>query len=166
MSALPMAKYGLESLYLFPYYQSREDYMKATGSEAPAFKPSRQPKYWQDPKAKDSTRRIVVYDQVLALAENGAPLVGSDGKPVLDILVLQKDEAATVNIPASAANVIGADAPAVPPPLRALESNEELAFGFGSTVYVHNTDFPFDLGGSFTASDRHLLSAIAKKLGV
>ena len=166
MPALPMAKYGLESLYLFPYYQSREDYLKATGNEAPVFNPNRQPKYWLDPKAKDSTKRNVVYNQVLAIAENGAPLVGVDGKPMLDILMLQKDEAATINIPVGAANVLGADVPAVPPPLRALESNEELGFGFGNTVYVHNTDYPFDDTGIFSASDRLLLKAIAKKLGV
>jgi hypothetical protein len=166
MPALPMAKYGLESLYLFPYYQSREDYQKATGADAPVFNPNRQPKYWQDPKAKDSLKRNVVYNQVLAIAENGAPLVGADGKPMLDLLLLQKDEAATVNIPVGAANVVGADVPAVPPPLRALESNEELDFGFGNTVYVHNTDYPFDDTGIFSAADRLLLKAIAKKLGV
>ena len=169
MPALPLAKYGLDSLYLFPYYQSQEDYAKATGSTAPAFNPNRQPKYWQDPKAKDSTKRTVVYNQALAVAENGVPLVGSDGKPMLDLLVLSRDEAATVNIPykgPGATNIPGAGAPEVQPPLRALESNEELGFGFGNTVYVHNTDYPFDNGGSFTAADRLLLKAIAMKLGV
>lgn len=169
MPALPTAKYGLDSLYLFPYYQSQEDYTKATGAAAPAFNANRQPKYWQDPKAKDSTRRLVVYDQTLAVALNGDPLVGPDGKPMLDLLVLQKDEAATVNIPPKGfgvANVPGAGVPEVQPPLRALESNEELGFGFGNTVYVHNIDYPFDGGGSFNADDRMLLKAIAKKLGV
>jgi len=164
-----MAKYGLNSLYLFPYYQSQEDYQKATGQTAPVFNPNRQPKYWQDPAALASIRRTVVYNQVLAVADNGAPLVGPDGKPMLDLLVLQKEEAATVNIPPKGpgvANVPGAGAPEVQPPLRALETNEELDFGFGSTVYVHNKDYPFDDSGSFTAADRLLLQSIAKKLGV
>ncbi len=169
MSALPMIKYGLDSLYLFPYYQSQEDYTKATGLAAPAFNPNRQPKYWFDPKAKESTKRTILYEQVLAVAENGDPLVGPDGKPMLDLLAVQKDEAATVNIPPKGpgvANIPGAGVPEVQPPLRALESNEELGFGFGNTVYVHNIDYPFDDGDSFTAADRLLLKAIAKKLGV
>ena len=169
MPALPMAKYGLESLYLFPYYQSQEDYQKDLGSAAPVWNPNRQPKYWQDPKALSALRNSVVYNQVLAVADNSIPLAGPDGKPMLDLLVLQKAEAATVNIPPKGpgvANVPGASAPEVQPPLRALESNEELAFGFGNTVYVHNKDYPFDDSGSFTASDRLLLKAIAKKLGL
>lgn len=169
MSALPLVKYGIDSLYVYPYYQSQEDYAKATGLAAPVFNPNRQPKYWHDPKARESTRRTIVYNQVLAVAENGAPLVGPDGKPMLDLLVLQKDEAATVNIPPKGpgvANVPGAGVPEVQPPLRPLESNEELGFGFGSTVFVHNKDFPFDEGGTFSSADRLLLQAIARKLGV
>ena len=169
MLALPMAKYGLDSLYLFPYYQSQEDFNKATGAVAPAWNPSRQPKYWQDPAALASTRRTVVYNQVLAVADNGAPLVGSDGKPMLDILALQKEEAASVNIPPKGPgiqNVPGAGEAEVQPPLRGLEKSEVLAFGFGNTVYVHNIDYPFDDTGSFRVEDRILLQAIAKKLGV
>ncbi len=169
MSALPMAKYGLDSLYLFPYYQSQDDYQKATGNAAPAFNPNRQPKYWFDPAAASSVKRTVVYNQTLSVADNGAPLVGTDGKPMLDLLALQKDEASTVNIPPKGpgvANVAGASAPEVQPPLRALEACEQLDFGFGNTVYVHNRNYPFDNTGVFTFDDRLLLQAIARKLGV
>lgn len=168
-NALPMQKYGLDSLYLFPYYQDSDTYTKATGLPAPAFNPNRQPKYWFDPAAAKSVKRTVVYTAALATADDGTPLVSATGKPVLDILALNKDEAATVNIPAKgpgATNQPGAGQPEIMPPLRALEPNEELAFGFGSTVYVHNTDFPFETAGDFGAPDRALLQAIAKKLGV
>ena len=47
MAALPLPKYGLDKLYLFPYYQSREQYRAATGEEPPAFDPTRPPQYWR-----------------------------------------------------------------------------------------------------------------------
>jgi hypothetical protein len=83
--ALPYPKYGLKSLYLFPYYQTREDYRQATGQEPPPWDPNRPPKYWRDASAGSSTRRNVVYDLVVATGPTGTPVAGPDGKPVLDI---------------------------------------------------------------------------------
>jgi len=165
--ALPYPKYSLDKLYLFPYYQTREDYRRAMGEEPPAWDPHRPPKYWFDPNARQSPRRNVVYDNVLATSDSGSPLVGPDGKPMLDVLVLSKEEAATVNIPPKdVTNVAGADRPEVPCPLRALESNEELFFDFGGVVAVKNRELYAQLEVGFTSEDRALLQAIAKKLGI
>lgn len=166
MPALPFPKYSLGNLYLFPYYPTREDYQRATGQEPPPWNPYRQPKYWFDPAAKDSKSRRVVYERVLA-----DPPAGPDGKPMLDVLVLDREEAATVNIPPKgpgATNVPGADAPEVPVPLRPLEPDEELAFDFGGIVVVRNKHLWAELErqSGFTAEDRRLLAAIARKLGI
>ena len=87
---------------------------------------------------------------------------------MLDVLVLTKEEAATVNIPPkgpTVANIAGAGVPEVPPPLRALEPSEELFMPFFGVVAVRNRDFmPMEPG--FNQNDRSLLRAIALKLGV
>ena len=168
MTEIQKSQYGLEDLYLFPYYQTREAFLKATGHEAPAWDPTRPPKAWEDPKASQTQRRNVVYDFVVAYAANGALLVGADYKPTLDLLVLPKDQAATVNIPPkgpNASNVPGAEVPEVAPPLRALEPNEELFMPFPGLVAVRNKDLqPLEYG--FNRNDRRLLEEIAAKLGV
>jgi hypothetical protein len=164
--ALPYPKYGIKSLYLFDYYQSREDYRQATGQEPPAWDPMRPPKYWLDPGAAASPRRTLVYDFVVATGPEGSPLAGPDGKPLLDILTLRKELAATVNIPPQATNVPGADVPEVPCPLRALEPDEELFFDFGGVVMVKNVTLYQALEVGFTARDRALLKGVARKLGL
>lgn len=167
MPALPYPKYSLDKLYVFPYYQTREDYRRAVGQEPPPWDPNRAPKYWFDPNARQSTRRNVVYDLVIATSETGSALVGPDGKPMLDLLVLGKEEAATVNIPPKdLTNVPGADRPEVPCPLRPLEPNEELFFDFGGAVAVKNRELWASVDVGFTLEDRALLRAIAKKLGL
>jgi hypothetical protein len=173
LAALPLAQYSLDRLYLFPYYQDRETYEKATGQPCPAWNPDRRPKRWLDPAAADSEEEFIVYERVLATdSKDGAkaPLAGPDGKPYFKALILLKDVAATVNIPPFIANVPGADQPPYQPPCRALEANEELFFhhlGMGQVVMVKNTDLYVDqTGSSFTAEDRALLRAIAAKLGV
>jgi hypothetical protein len=165
MARLPYPIYGLENLHLFRRYQTREDYQKATGAEPPPFDARRPPKYWLDPKAKDSLRRNVVYDFVIAMGPGSAAVPGPDGKPMLDVLLLSKDEAATVNIPPDATNVAGADVPEVPMPLRALEPGEELCFRFAGVVAVKNVELFDAVQEGFTAGDRALLQLIARKLG-
>ena len=167
MPALPRAQYGLEELHLFPYYQTREDYRAKTGHDAPPWNSSRPPKAWEDPKALESARRNVVYDLVVAYAKNGAPLVDANEKPMFDLLVLTKEEAAVVNIPPkgpTVANIFGADVPEIPPPLRPLEPSEELFMPFFGVVAVRNRDF-MPLEPVFNQNDRSLLKAIAQKLG-
>jgi hypothetical protein len=166
MSALNYPIYSITKLYKFPVYMTREEYQAATGQTPPEWNPDRAPKYWFDPAAKTSVKMSVVYDCVIATAANGAPLVGEDGKPLTDLLVLSRNEASTVNIPPSAANVPGADVPAVPVPLRALEPGEELFFSLGGVVSVKNTTLYSQLDNGFTVKDREILMAIAAKLGL
>ena len=111
-----------------------------------------------------------MYAQALVTdPDTGTVLAGSDGNPALDALVLDRDEAANVNIPPSgtgATNIPGADRPEIPVPLRPLEPNEELFFDFGRVVAVKNTELFAQLETGFTQQDRSLLQAIARKLGV
>lgn len=168
MSATGEVRYGIERLYLFPYYQTREEYKKATGLEPPPFTATKPPKYWFDPAAKDSTRRNVSYDNVIAYAANGSPLLGADGKPMMDILVISKDEAASVNIPPKGlgvANVPGSDVPEVPPPMRALNPDEELFVPFPGLVGIRIKG-TLEPDRGFTEEDRAILLAIASKLGI
>jgi hypothetical protein len=168
MSANAEIRFGLERLHLFPYYQTREEFKKATGIDPAPFSANRPPKYWFDPSAKEAPRRTVVYENVIAYASNGSPLLGADGKPVLDVLVVSKDEAASVNIPPKGigvANVPGSDVPEVPPPLRGLKEDEELFVPFPGIVAVRIKG-TLEADRGFTEEDRSILEAIARKLGV
>ncbi len=168
MSVQGEVRYGIERLYVFPYYQTREEYQKATGVEPPKFDGTKAPKYWFDPAAKGSTRRNMAYDYVLSYAVNGSPLFDENGKPMLEMLMLNKDDAATVNIPPKGlgmANIPGADKPEIPPPLRALNADEEFFVPFPGIIGVRiKGSLEPDRG--FTEEDRSVLLAIAKKLGV
>ena len=158
---------GIQDAALFQVYQTRKEYQAAVGQEAPPYNPNRAPKNWFDPAAAASPRRNVLYDTVLALSDQGQPLRGPDGKPQLEILVLRKEEAATVNIFEQG---LGEPAPTlvpVPVPLRVLKDYEQLEFGFGGNVVLRNKNIPLpseQLG--FTAADRALLQQIASKLGL
>lgn len=160
---------GLETLFLYPYYPTREAYEKATGQPCPAWNPNLPPKYWFDPKAPEATRRNVAYDNTLVYSLDGTILADAAGKPMLDILVLPKEQAAAVNIPdksRGAANIPGADRPEVPVPLRLPARDEELFFIFGQTVAVRHKAAWANTQNTFTAQDRVLLQAIAQKLGI
>jgi hypothetical protein len=160
---------GLDSLYIYPYYPTREAFEAATGKPCPPWNPNLPPKYWFDPKAAESTRRNVVYDNTLVYSLDGTILQDAAGKPMLDVLVLTKEQAALVNIPdkrTGAANIPGADRPEVPVPLRLPAEGEEIFFIFGQTVAVRNKVAWEETQNTFTAKDRRLLKAIADKLGV
>lgn len=161
-------RYGLEKLHLFPYYQTREQYEAATGVVPPKFDGNRPPKYWFDPTAKDSNRRNTTYDQIIAYAANGSPLVSEDGTPMLEFLMLYKEDAMAVNIPPKGdgvANIFGSNKPEVPPPLRALRPDEELFFPFPGIVAVRIKG-TLEPDRGFTEEDRDILMAVARKLGV
>lgn len=167
MSALPFPTYGLHHLYRFPVFQTREAYRQATGREAPPYDPAKPPKSWFDPDAAANPRRRLVYETVVAYAENGFPLVDAEGKPVLEPLVIDRDFAAVVNIP----NKLGSpdqtvSGPEIPVPLRPLESGEEMYLQFGGSVAVKNKALFDAVATTYGAEDRALLRAIAEKLGV
>lgn len=159
----------LSSLYLFPVYQTREEFEAKTGAKAPPFNPAWPVKSWADPAAAASSKRSIVYENVLALADSGRPLVDGDGRPMLEPLILPREQAATINIPVKdftgqipETATIGFE---IPVPCRALVEGERLLIGFGGLVYVEQKSeetTPI----SFSLEDRKLLHAIAKKLGV
>ena len=160
--------YGLQILYLFPVFQTREEFRAVTGYEAPPFNPAKPLKSWFDPKALENPRRKIVYENVLALADNGAPLVDSNGQPYMEPLLIDREDAAVVNIPVKdfsgriqEQHPIGQE---VPIPLRALTEHEELVIGLMGLVQVRNKAIDESVG--FTPRDRALLSAIAAKLGL
>ncbi len=162
--------YPFDTLFLFPYYSTREEYEKATGRPAPPWNETKPPKYWFDPKAPDAPRKLVVYDTVLAISENGTILRDEKtNAPQLDMLVLTKEDAAAVNIPpkgALAGNIPNADKPEVPMPLRELLDYEELYFRFGGTIVVRDKQYYETTQTGFTSEDRSLLRSIAAKLGL
>jgi hypothetical protein len=166
MPALPFPKYGIRELYLFPYYDTRERFLAETGVEPPPFNPDKPPKYWFDPEAAHSQKRSILYESVLALNERGLVLKGEDGRPMLEPLLLKKEEAASVNIPLKeVANEPGSFEPAVPVPLRALHGDEELAFDpFAGVVVINRKLMPEPV--EFSKFDRDLLIAIGRKLNV
>lgn len=162
--------YSIQTLYLFPVFQTREEYKAKVGNEPPPFDPSKPVKCWLDPQAHANPRRKIVYDNVLAIADNGAPLVDADGKPFFEPLLIDREDAGTVNIPIKdfTGNIPEQQATGteVPVPLRALMPNEELVMGgFGNLVTVRNKTFLIETA-HFTVDDRKVLHAIAVKLGV
>ena len=167
MAALPIPRYGLDKLYLFPYYQTRDQYKQATGEAPPAFDITRPPKYWEDPSAAKSTKRTLIYENVLACGESGMPLKDDAGNPYLEGLLILRTEAATVNIPPKmGANEPGTDLPEAPPPVRPLDPDEELFFDEMGIAKVRNKLLDTAKPVAFDASDRALIRAIAQKLGV
>ena len=165
MSLLQPTRWGIAKLYRFPYFQTREAFLEANGYEAPPFTTSRPPKYWIDEEARSSPRRVVVYENAIAYAANGSPLVGPDGQPVVESLSMFREDAFTVNIPPVGANVAGANQPDVPVPLRALTDEEELFFAMPGVVAVRLKSHQEPDRG-FTEEDRSLLQAIARQLGL
>jgi hypothetical protein len=158
--------YGLDALYLFPRYQTRDAYHEATGKEAPEFNPLLNPKYWEDPDALKLALRNKLYDRVIALNDLGKPVHSPDDTPMIEPLMLPKAQAAVVNIPPLGANVAGADAYEVPVPLRELKPYEKLVFRFPGFIAVQDTRVPVPAAaGDFTEADRALLERIVLKLG-
>jgi hypothetical protein len=163
---LPMPKYLLSRLYLYPEYASREAYTKAVGVAPPPYNPSLPLKTWFDPEAAKSPKRAILYDRVLGISVTGTPIPGPDGKPYLEPLVLARNEAANVNIPEYGSTPSDEVLVAVPIPVRVLEADEQLEFAFEGVI-VRNTSWSDPQWGSgYTTKDRELLQAIARKLNV
>ena len=171
--------YGIDKLYLFPRYQTREQYTELTGAIPPPFDASKPVKKWFDPfpaTENPGHKRvfpggIVVYEQTLKY--NGYhPAQDENGKPVLEPIAMTQAEARTLNIPRSDVYEKGAENPERQVPLRQLAENEVLEMGFGGVVTVRDMNVPIvSVGGTgaasgFTEADRGLLQRIAKLLGV
>jgi len=160
------AKQPLANFYLFNRYQSRQDFEAFLLEKAPPFDPKRPPKYWQDPKALASTRPSVVYN-ALAVNDHGAPCKDPEtGRPFVDVLVLRKAEAATVNIPPP--NTELPVDPEVPVPLDPLGPTQYLDLGDNpfEGVIVRDSRADADRPATYSQRDQQAIHAIAAKLGV
>jgi hypothetical protein len=161
---------GLAELYLFPYYATQEAYKLATGQEAPPYQPFKPRKYWFDPAANQTSKRYMTYDHAVVTSADGYTAAqGPDFKPYTDQLILLREDSASVNIPIErlhAAGEVVVVAPEVQVPIRALEEGEELAFGLGGAVVCSRPVIVEQAYGGFTPADRHLLEAIAERIGI
>lgn len=159
----------LSDLYLFPEYNTREEYEKATGKECPPYDPTIPTKHWEDPEPR-ARGRFVLYENVLATDEHNNIVVDDMGRPVFEPISLTVAVAKTVNIPEKkAANEPGVKF-VIQPPCRRLEGDEELVFQPGvpfriPVVYRRSLASPSE-PTAWTQGDRELLRRIATKLGV
>lgn len=161
---------GIETIQLFKRYQSPQQYVESTGKLCPPFDVKRPPKYWQDDftsaEYKTIAGKVVLYHQTLAMAGYHAA-VGTDGKPYMEPLILQKTDAASVNIPEPGGMVTEDVQPEVPIPCRPLKETEEFVFMFGGVPAIKDLTVEQPVSGSgFTELDRVLLVKIAKALGI
>jgi len=161
--------YSLFKLFLFPVFQTREEYKQHTGEEAPPWDPNQPVKNWFDPAARNTNKRTLLYDRVLLYDQNGMVIPDAEGKPTIDQLALMKEVAAQVNMLPSERLVDygpGSRMAPIPCPMRELKADEELFFTFGGAVAVRLKGAYKSEVNAFTVDDRALLQKIADKLGV
>lgn len=161
--------FPINDLYIFPSFQTRDDYFKATGEEAPAWDPNRPVKSWFDPAARNTNKRTFLYDVVLMYDANGMVIADDKGVPQVEQLALLREEAARVNLLPREKMVDygpGSKVAPIPVPMRPLTDDEELVFTFGGVVAVRRKNSYKSTVNTFTVQDRELLEKIAVKLGV
>jgi len=161
--------FPINDLYIFPTFQTRDEYFNATGEEAPEWDPSRPVKAWFDPAARNTNKRTFLYDVVLMYDKNGMVLPDEKGVPQVEQLALLREDAGRVNMLPRERMLDygpGSKVAPIPVPMRPLTTNEELIFTFGGVVAVKRKDAYKQTVNAFTVQDRALLEKIALKLGV
>lgn len=167
-----LPQYGIEHLYLFDFYGSRQQYRDRTGTEPPPYDPAKNVKRWVDPNPR-SASRTVTYSRVLARDERNQPVADGQGRPLVEPLSMEKAFASVVNIPPdthTGTSDTGVALYEYDCPLRELQPEEELVFAQMGTVVVRNgklwQEHVENQSGAFLPRDRELLEGIAAKLGV
>jgi hypothetical protein len=168
--------YSLYAAFLFPVFQTREEYKEATGEDAPAWDPSQPVKNWFDPAARNTNKRTMLYDRVLLYDANGMVIPDANGKPTLDSMALMKEVAGQVNMLPTERLVDygpGSRMAPIPCPLRELRADEELFFTFGGAVAIRIKGTLQAEVNAFLVDDRKVLyelrdlaGRMAAKLGV
>jgi hypothetical protein len=157
-------------LELFRTYHDRDEYLKATGEEAPAWNPNRPVKVWFDPGARDGFSKYRSYPIALRCDRNGMVLPNTKGQPTTMPMQISSISAGTVNMlprERMADYGPGSKVTPIPTPLRALRDDEELVFTFGGVVAVRVKEVKEWVSETYQhLSSRELLEAIARKLGV
>lgn len=152
---------GLDTLYLFPVYQTREQYKAATGQDAPAWTPNAPTKSWFDPNPPPADEDGFVQYLMVGLGPDGKTPGVKDGKPYLRLTRILRTFAMTVNIGQKAFDGSVQDPGSlsqfadyeVPVPCRPLAQDEELHFGWGGLVSVRKKfEAPPAGGGTATAA--------------
>lgn len=151
------AQFGLEEIKRseVTIFQSREDYRKHEGLEAPPYNPALPNKYW-------AWTTLGVTRVVTALFPE---LIG--GAPVLLPLSLPLSYAQSVNIPPGEANaerVYATDTLLFP--VEPLRADEYLALGFGETIVVRNRTRFVEPVQRFEERVLAALDLIKAKLGI
>ena len=156
--------FPINELYLYPVFQTRDDYFKATGEEAPVWDPNRPVKSWFDPAARNTNKRTFLYDVVLMYDKNGMVLPDEKGVPQVEQLALLREEAGRVNILPREKMVDygpGSKVAPIPVPMRPLKPTEEFVFTFGGVVAVKDKSrVSVSAPVSFTEGDRQSLREI------
>jgi hypothetical protein len=155
------ATYGLEHAHVFPYYQTREEYEKATNKPCPPYLDTGRPKYWEgtveanaDPDL--SIRFTVAYNSLGGVSRS------ADGQPRPSLLDLKPEEIVRVNIPPKGVGSFPGKTSAVEiqPPIELLP-NEKLEFQTGgiasAQLRIRNTS---KTPTPATMSERQLLEGI------
>ena len=162
-------QYGVSDISLFKTYKTPEQYRAEFGVKPPAFNPAARPKTWFDSTVKlEDPEADVCYKIIRAVS--GVPSIVQSCMPAW--------EAATVNIPPNdPLPVVSLQTdeqrarwrPAREVPVRDLLPGEAVAAGFGGIPVIVRLDrkqSQDERDGKFTASDRELLRAVARKLGL
>lgn len=165
-------QYGIDHLYLFPFYSSRDQYRARTGQEASPFDPAKNVKRWLDPDPQGLSR-MVTYARILARDERNLPVPDASGQPLVEPLTMEKIFARVVNIPPdgfTGTSDTGALLYEYDCPMRELLPDEVIVFAQIGAVVIRNTKLwreqVENQSGAFLQRDRALLEGIAGKLGV
>jgi hypothetical protein len=159
------AFYGLEEAFIYPYYQTREDYEKATGKPCPPYLDNGRPKYWEGTVEADADPDLSIRFSVPYTSRGGVSR-SVDGTPRVSFLDLKPEEITRVNIPPKQVGSFPGSTSAVEiqPPMELLP-NERLEFQAGiaaAQLRIRRID---KIPTTATMSERQLLEAIAKKVG-
>lgn len=132
----------MKKIHLFPWYQTREQYVELTGKQPPPYNPNLPIKCWEDLDVKNKTATYQFY-YVLAIKDN-QPRLDSNGKMYFELYPVRTEHAKVVNIPPK-----GFDVPQdhsavmweVPMPCRDLKEGEKLVMNlFGGPTVVSPED--------------------------
>ncbi len=176
---------SIQSLYLFPIYQTREAYKAATGKNTPTWNPAKPIKSWEDPNPPTADEDGNVQYLALALgADKVHPAVGPSGTPYLRKYSISREDATQVNIPPKdfSHQTDRPDPGSLSPmaaievfiPCRELSLDEELFFAWGGRVEIRSKTKPIDPSNPSAPSPssadlseiRQLLLEVSTKLDI
>lgn len=159
----------LNSHYVFPVFQTCEDYFAKTGRTCPPFDATRKVKSWYDPSPPAADEDGNVSYLLLATAKDGTPLV-REGKPYQRTVLIPRSEAVSVNIPPKRFDGTIPDVKTIGEwgvPMRALGAGEEFYIAWGGLPAIRQAGSTPTSGGGQSGPDvTTQLSAIQEAIEV